>query len=154
MKKIVIAVDETKKSRNIFNTSLSVCSCMAPKEIVLVYVEQFAGKSLLSEMISDTDLSTLKEVLEGTEYQEALDAKANTVLDFYQSTLKSSCPSISIKKIIRSGHPGEEILAVSKEESANMIIVGSHGKRDSSILMGSVSREVANKADIPVLIMR
>jgi len=153
MKKIIIAVDDTKSSKDIIEKSSSLCKTINPNEIGLVFVEKFAGRSLIDEMLGDAELATLREVIEGTEYKEALDNKANKVFDYCKSTLKGGGCTANIKTIIRSGHPAEEILAAAKDESADMIIIGSHGKR-SSILMGSVSREVANQAEIPVLIMR
>jgi nucleotide-binding universal stress UspA family protein len=35
-----------------------------------------------------------------------------------------------------------------------MIIVGSRGKRVSHLFMGSVSREVINMAEVPVLVVK
>lgn len=94
MKKILIAVDDTKSSREIFNKCTKICKCMAPEEIQLLYVEKFEGRSLMDEMLGDAELSTLQEVLEGTEYKEALDKKAETILNYYKKVLEEggTCP--------------------------------------------------------------
>jgi nucleotide-binding universal stress UspA family protein len=55
---------------------------------------------------------------------------------------------------VKEGHPSDEILETAKEEGVEMIIVGSRGRRQHSLMMGSVSREVANQAGIAVLIAR
>ena len=75
MQKILIAVDDTKATREIFSKCTQICKCIAPKSIILLFVEKFAGHSFLTEMIGSAELSTLKEVIEGTEYKEALDKK-------------------------------------------------------------------------------
>ncbi len=154
MNRILIAVDDTKGSKAAFETAGKICSCIRPETIVLCYVEKLEGRSLMDDvLLSVSEMNTLKEVLEGTEYQEALDKKAQTVLNYYKKTLEEKGLS-GIKPVIRKGHPAEEILATAKEEGAEMIVIGSRGKRVSHLFMGSVSREVANNAEIPVLLVK
>lgn len=153
MKRILIAADETIGTKNAFSTFADICSCIRPEFIGLVYVEKFEGKSLIAEMLGDAEMATLKNVLTGTEYQNALDKKAQTVLDYYQKALMDRGLT-NVKPIIRKGHPAEEILKTAKEEKADMIIVGARGKRTTHLFMGSVSREVADNATIPVLIVK
>ncbi len=155
MKKILIAVDDTKSTKEIFDKSTHICKCMAPYEVVLLFVEKFEGRSLVDEMLGDAELSTLKEVLEGTEYKEALDAKAEKVLAYYKGLLEQNPPVPNVKTVVKTGHPAEEIIKAANEEGVEMILVGSRGQRGSNLLMmGSVSREVANMANCPVLIVK
>ena len=154
MKKILIAVDDTKSTREIFNKCTYVCKCLAPEELLLLYVEKFEGRSLVDAMLGDAELSTLKEVLEGTEYQEALDAKADAILAYYKKSLEANAPVPNITPIVKTGHPAEQILNAAQENDVDMILVGSKGKRGSRWLMGSVSREVVNMAECPVLVVK
>lgn len=153
MKKILLAVDDTKGSKNAFTVGSEVCSSIRPENVVLVYVEEFEGRSLIAEMLGDPEMSTIKEALEGTEYQEALDRKAQAILNYYKEALEDRGLT-HVKIIVREGHPAEEILKAAKEEGVDMIIMGSRGKRTSHLFMGSVSREVANNAEVSVLIVR
>jgi nucleotide-binding universal stress UspA family protein len=153
MKKILIAVDDTKGSKNAFTLCNEIMSRMRPETIVLVYVEKFEGRSLIDEMLGDTEMSTLKKALEGTEYKEALDEKAKKVLDFYKKALGDRGIS-NVKNIIKEGHPADEILKTAKEEGVDMIMIGARGKRTSHLFMGSVSREVVNRAEVPVLVVK
>ncbi len=154
MKHILIAVDETKGTKNAFSTYSSFCACMRPKTITLVYVEKFEGnKSLIDEMLGEAEMATLKEVLKGTEYQRALDKKAQKILTHYKKALEQKGLK-GIKTVIRKGHPAEEILKTAKDVMADMIVIGSRTKRTTHLFMGSVSREVADGADVPVLIVK
>lgn len=154
MKRVLIAVDDTKGTKNAFANCLKTCMCMRPESISLVYVEKLEGRSLMDDqLLSVSEMNTLKEALEGTEYQEALDKKANAIVGYYKKVLEDGGLS-GVKTIIKKGHPAEEILAAAKEEKSDMIIVGSRGSRVSHLFMGSVSREVANSADVPVLIVK
>ena len=155
MKKILIAVDDTKATREIFSKCTKICKCMAPEKVFLLYVEKFEGRSLMTDLLGDAELKTLQEVLSGTEYQEALDKKAETILSYYTTALEKEAPLISVEAMVKGGHPAELIVATAKEEDVSMILVGSRGQRAGErLFMGSVSREVANTADRPVLIVK
>lgn len=153
--KILIAVDETKGTQEIFSKCTNICKCMNPELVMLLYVERYEGRSMMTAMLQDeSELATLKDVLEGTEYKEALDKKANKILNHYKNFFESKPPTPPVETIVKMGHPADEILKTAKERDANMIIVGSAGKRVSHLFMGSVSREVVNRAEIPVLVIK
>jgi nucleotide-binding universal stress UspA family protein len=152
--KILIAVDDTKSTREIFAKCTQMCKCMAPEEIVLLYVEQYGGRSILDDLMGEQELSALTEVIEGTEWKEALDKKAEKILGYYKTTLEQNAPVPLIKTMVRSGIPAEEIVQTAKDEDVSIILIGSRSSRPSSFLMGSVSREVANIADRPVMIVK
>lgn len=153
MKKVLIAVDDTKGTRKAVGTFTDVCLCMRPEKIVLLYVEKFEGRSLMTEMLGDAEMETLETVLKGTEYQEALDEKARKIISYYRDAMDKKGVT-GIATVIRKGHPAEEILKAAKKEQADLIIVGSRGRRTTHLFMGSVSREVADAAEIPVLIVK
>jgi nucleotide-binding universal stress UspA family protein len=153
MKKILIAVDDSKGSQTTIDTFAGLFSCTRPETVVLLYVEKLEGKSLMDEMLGMAELSTLKEQLQGTAYQESLDKRAHAVLEHFKQELSRKGVT-GIKTVMKQGHPSDEILETTKEEGAEMIIVGSRGKRLHTFMMGSVSREIANRAEVPVLIAR
>jgi nucleotide-binding universal stress UspA family protein len=153
MKIVLIAVDESKGSQTTVDTFAGLFSCAKPETVVLLYVEKIEGRSLMDEMLGMAELSTLKEQLQGTAYQEALDKKAQAVLERFKQELVRKGVS-GIKTVVKQGHPADEVLAAAREEGADMIVVGSRGKRFHTFMMGSVSREIANRAEVPVLIAR
>lgn len=56
---------------------------------------------------------------------------------------------------VRSGNPKELILEEAKEWNADLIVVGSHGRRGfRRFLLGSVSEAVAMKAHCSVVVLR
>ena len=153
MKNILIAVDDTKGSNSALSFFSDVCSRMRPESIVLLFVERFEGNSLMADMLGDAEASTLREALQGSEYKETLDRKARAILDHYKKALEEKGVT-GIKSVIKSGHPADEILNTAREENAEMIVLGSRGKRTSHMFMGSISREVANRSEIPVLLVK
>lgn len=153
MKKILIAVDDSKGSLATIEAYTKLFACVRPETTYLLFVEKLEGRSLMDEMLGVAELSTLKEQLEGTDYKAALDKKAAAILDRYKKGLEDKGVT-GIKTVVRQGHPSDEILDAAKEAGAEMIIIGSRGKRLHTMLMGSVSREIANNAEVPVLIAR
>lgn len=154
MKNILLAVDDTKSSIRTCEMLIDILGNCLPENLVLLYVEKIEGGSVMDDLLlSDSEITTLKESLQGTEYQELLDKKAEKVLSYFADLLASKGFS-SIKKIVSEGHPAEEIMAAAGEEKVDMIVMGTRSRRLHNLFMGSVSREVANKADMPVLLLR
>ncbi len=154
MRKILLAVDDTKGSVKAAEMLASWGSTLKPEGVVLLHVQRPFGRSLVGEALeSDMDIEEISSALEGTEYQEKLDRRSQKVLAYFSSILEKAGYA-GIQPSIRSGHPAEQILAAAQEEGADLIVVGSRGKRLHSLLLGSVSREVANTSEIPVLVVR
>lgn len=154
MKKVLLAVDESKGSLRAAETMVRLFPCVKPEVVIVLYVGRMEGWSLMDEvLLSESEIKTLKESLEGTEHQKALDLTAKKVMDYYTSYLRDNgIPGL--KPLVRLGHPAEEILRAANEEGAELIVLGSRGKRLHTLFMGSVSREVANSAEVPVLIAK
>jgi nucleotide-binding universal stress UspA family protein len=154
MNKILVAVDDTKASQQTIDFTGKLFPCVRPEKVLLLYVQKMEGRSLMDEVLqSDSEIETLKESLAGTEYQDMLDKTAKKVIDHFKKALEERGIT-GVQPVIREGHPAEEILKTAQEEGAEMIIIGSRGKRLHNFFMGSVSREVANRATVPVLIAR
>lgn len=153
MNKILIAVDDSKGAETAVKKFNDLFMNCLPESIVLLYIQKIEGRSLMDEMLGEAEMSTLKEMLEGTEYKEMLDRKADRIISYYRDMLEKT-GAAGIKTVIKEGHPAEAIIDTAKEEGSEMIIIGSRGSRMHTWMMGSVSREVANRSDISVLIAR
>jgi nucleotide-binding universal stress UspA family protein len=152
MKKILVAVDDTKASEYV----LSVFDNLVrpPEEVILLHVERLEGRSLMIDMLGEAELSTLKESLKGTEYKEELDRKAEKILNYYKKELENG-GLISIKTMIREGIPSEEIAKVAEEENVELVIVGCNGKRGlNRFITGCVSKDVERSSKVPVIVAK
>ncbi|NOZ25598.1 MAG: universal stress protein [Nitrospirae bacterium] len=151
--KILVAVNETKGSKNAVAKFVEMFTSCRPESILLLYVEKFDASFLMDEMLGESELEALREAVQGTEYKEMLDKKAEKILTYYKKLLEDNGLS-GVSTLAKIGHPAEEILNTVSEEGIEMIVIGSRGKRFEPLLMGSVSREVLEKADIPVLVIK
>jgi nucleotide-binding universal stress UspA family protein len=151
MKKVLIAVDDTKDLRAVLFTFYTLVRM--PEEVILLNVQRLEGKSLMIDMLGQAELGTLKEAVEGTAHKEEMDRRSAEVLNEYRRELQNS--QFSVKTVVREGAPGEEILKVSEEEDTELIILGSNGRRGiSRLISGSVAGEVKKNARIPVYVAK
>jgi nucleotide-binding universal stress UspA family protein len=152
MKKVLIAVDETEDSKAV----LSVFQNMVrpPESVVLVHVQRLEGKSMMIDMLSDSELDTLREALRGTEHKEALDRKSERILNFYRKELENG-GLVSVKTVVRDGIASEEIIKVAQEEGVDLIITGYTGKSMMQrLISGSISKDMEKNAPVPVLVAK
>jgi nucleotide-binding universal stress UspA family protein len=150
MNKILIAVDDTKGSKNVLGVFKNLVR--PPQEVLLLHVQRLEGRSLMIDMLSESELSTLKESLRGTEYKENLDRYSEKILNFYRKEFEGS-GLFNVRAIIREGIPADEILKVAEEEKVDLIVVGSNGKRGlNRLITGCVSYEVERNASVPVIV--
>jgi nucleotide-binding universal stress UspA family protein len=149
MNKVLIAVDETKGSKKVFGVLQNLVK--PPKEILLLHVQRLEGRSLMIDMLSESELSTIKESMEGTEFKEEQDRKTEKILNFYRKELENN-GLISIRTIKKEGIPADEILKVAEEENVDLIVVGTNEKKWlNRLITGCVSENVERNSNIPVI---
>ena len=150
VKKILIAVDDTKGSRNVLSVFHNFVQ--KPARVILLHVEKLEGRSLMIDMLGDAELSTLKDMLNGTEYKDALDKRSEKILQYYSRELALDDAS-TLKTTRKDGIPSEEILRTADEEGADLIILGQSGRRGfDRFITGKVAKHVEKHAKVPVLV--
>ncbi len=152
MKKILIAVDDTKGSKNVLSVFHNFVH--QPAEVIILHVARLEGRSLMIDMLGDAELSTLKEMLNGSDHKAAVDRRADRILAYYSKELALDGQS-SLRTIKKDGIPSEEILRVAEDEGAEMIILGQSGKRGfDRFITGKVAHYVEQHAKVPVLVAK
>jgi nucleotide-binding universal stress UspA family protein len=150
MKKVLIAVDDTKGSKAVLSVFKNLVR--PPQEVLLLHVQRLEGKSLMIDMLGEAELSTLKESLEGTEYKEGLDRKSEQILNYYKKELEDG-GLISIRTMTRIGIESDEILRVAEDEKVDLIITGANQNRGMlRLIAGCVPSEVEKRSKVPVLV--
>ncbi|WP_457554441.1 universal stress protein [Candidatus Pyrohabitans sp.] len=61
---------------------------------------------------------------------------------------------IEAKTKVRRGRAADEILKEIEEGGYNLVVLASYGRGISKFMLGSVSREVVHRSEIPVLVMK
>ena len=152
MKKILVAVDDTKGSAAVLTLFRNMVR--PPEEVVLLHVQRLEGRSLMIDMLGEAELATLREAMEGTEHKEALDRKAEKILAHYKREFETR-GLFRIKTVCREGIPSEQILKAAEEEGADLILVGSNGKHGlDRLISGCVTRDLQVNATVPVVVIK
>lgn len=152
MKKILIAVDETKSSLGVLEVFKN--QVRPPEEVILVHVQRLLGRSLMGAMLGDAEMSTLKEMVKDTDLQEELDSKSEKVLSYYKKELENG-GLFRIKSVTRAGNVTEEILKVAAEEKVDLMIMGCNGKSGlDRLISGCVTKDVERVTSVPVMVAK
>jgi nucleotide-binding universal stress UspA family protein len=64
-------------------------------------------------------------------------------------------PDLAVEHRLEVGYPAETILAVARQLRADLIVMGTHGRRGfGRLVMGSVAEQVLREATCPVLTLK
>ncbi|ACB95549.1 universal stress protein [Beijerinckia indica] len=106
----------------------------------------------LVHSIDPSPIFTPESGVEATELAlRAAQEGARLMADF-----RAKLPAEShVLQFIPQGAPGDEIVRAAKEWEADLIVVGSHGRRGlTRTLVGSVAEAVMRKSPCPILVVR
>ena len=152
MKKVLIAVDDTAHSNAVLTSYYRLPK--EPEEVVLLHIENPGGRSLMYEMLGEAEMSTLKEMIQDTDYKEKMDSGSDRLLSYYRNKLERSCLA-KISTATKVGQTAVEILRFADEEGAELIIVACNERKGlDRLISGSVSEDVRKHAKVPVLVAR
>ena len=89
-----------------------------------------------------------------TQYLSAAMAEANATLDDVKRIMDEA--GMPVSTVVGEGHSVHEgILRVMESSGADLIVMGSHGKRGlEKLMLGSVTQRVPSAVKIPVLVVR
>jgi nucleotide-binding universal stress UspA family protein len=87
------------------------------------------------------------------EMASQIEAAARAAMDALAKRTKQH--GVEVSFVLRQGPAWSEIQAVAKEIKADLVVIGSHGRRGlSRALLGSVAEKVVRTAPCPVLTVR
>jgi nucleotide-binding universal stress UspA family protein len=138
--KILVAIDGSEVSKRAFDIAVAEAKAWGA-ELNAIYVIE---TGMLSSIPVDNTMEIIYTLLEN----EGKDA-----LDYCQTSAKNE--GVSVVQHIKQGHAGNEILKLSEELEADVIILGSHGKSEiDRILLGSVTDYVVRHSRITTMVVR
>ena len=84
---------------------------------------------------------------------DGLKARANEALA--AAVARAEAFGLRAESMLKEGEPIKTVLAVAHQYAADLIVMGSHGRRGlQRLLLGSTTEGVLREADIPVLVVR
>ena len=108
----------------------------------------------LMHVVGESSLQALRELFPTSVGAEArLLDDAQRLLDAEAARLRDATDGARVQTILRSGQPGNEILAASEE--ADLLVLGAHGENPlRDMIIGSTAERMLHKAVRPILVSR
>lgn len=138
---VLVAVDQSEHAKRALKTAIWLAKSTDARLLAVHVVPPPPA----TEGIAPTTLEKLEKayISMGSRILADLAWEANTKYGFKIDTL------------LETGDAREKILAAAKENSADIIVIGSRGMgKISRMLLGSVSQSVVQNAKIPVLVVK
>ena len=146
IKKILVATDASAAS----NRAVSMAAYMAVCH---------EAELLILHVIRDMQLPTLTK--KGPELEDFANAREDIMRQVAESILLEAevraqkDGANKIQTAIGSGDPASSVIGFAKRRNIDMIVIGTRGLgKIKGVLMGSVSRKIANSAEANCLIVR
>jgi nucleotide-binding universal stress UspA family protein len=99
------------------------------------------------------ELPVLPETVPPVDLFKAITEENGKRLDALMATLRDRCPDA--RRVLRTGSAWEEILAAAAEARADLVVLGTHGRRGLlHAVLGSVAERVVRLSPVPVLTVR
>ncbi|MBS1998663.1 MAG: universal stress protein [Cyanobacteria bacterium SZAS LIN-2] len=109
--------------------------------------------NVIPSLFAYTSLAVVPELLDDMRRESR--HNAGTLVHEIAERLAKECPTAVVEEQIAEGSPAETILSVASQWDADLIIIGSHGRRGlNRLVLGSVSMAVVGAAECPVLVVK
>ena len=154
IKKILYTTDLSKNAVYAFRYAVDLAEKNGARIIILHAIEPIppSVKHLVNVYV---DESKWEEKVK-YEQEATIERIKKRLEEFCQREAKETpqCVSLVSSILVRPGHPVEEILLATEEESCDLIVLGTHGKGFlKQTFLGSVARSVLDRTRKPVFIV-
>jgi nucleotide-binding universal stress UspA family protein len=147
IKKILVPTDGSKTAVKSVGYAIDLAKQTGSTLILLSIIDKsnFLTKSVPAAATKLNIIETIEDYLRQT---------AEAYLGEAEGLCKKN--GVESKKVIRSGHPVEEILKEAEKSKVDLIVMGSHGKSAlKAAVLGSITFGIIHKdTKIPVLVVR
>ncbi|MGO1692675.1 MAG: universal stress protein [Marinobacter sp.] len=137
-KKLLVAIDLTEEAPQVLDKAKAM-SDVNGASLTLVHVVEPVGYAYGGDIPMDL-----------TELQDQLDKAAREQLATYGEKYGID----KADQIVTIGRPESEIHRLVKEQEADLVIVGSHGRKGFQLLLGSTANGVLHGTECDVLAIR
>jgi nucleotide-binding universal stress UspA family protein len=142
-RRIMVASDLSKVSRGALNTGIAFAQSNGA-ELIIVHVVAPISLRVPTQFIQPGILETIET-----------DARTWGEKQLARLATAARKSGVGVKVLLLSGDPADQIIRASRKHRADLIVVGTHGRRGfSKMMLGSVAERVLRTAPCPVVTVR
>ncbi|MBI4492945.1 MAG: universal stress protein [Chloroflexi bacterium] len=144
--RLLVPLDGSTFALAALPVAVGVADSLGGGELVLVRAAQLPEHAVVAEgrVIAYVD-----------QQLESLKAEAQDYVQEVAGRLAKEHPALQVQFEVRVGPPAEAIVAASREHSASMVVMATHGRTGlSRLLLGSVAGAVLRLGSLPLLLVR
>ncbi|MDY6029931.1 MAG: universal stress protein [Acidaminococcaceae bacterium] len=143
-KKILVPVDGSDGSLRALQSAMEIGEKFAGELVIVNVIQPYNNAALLAVPLDHATIQQGNTELENI---------GERVLQLAQDKAEAYPYAKTFK--LEIGHPSERIIALSKKEKCDAIVLGCRGLSGiAEFFLGSVSSKVSQYADVPVLIVK
>ena len=144
---ILVPTDGSETAQKAARFAIDLAKQLQCSIIVLSIID---NRSLVAQTISARE--------NARHFIEPIEDYLREAAEEYANDIKNICNENGVRSkiLVTSGHPAEEIIKEAESSSANLIVMGSHGRSAfAAAFLGSVTYSIIhNETKIPVLVVR
>jgi nucleotide-binding universal stress UspA family protein len=150
MKKVLIALDYHPTAQKVAETGFSLAKSMGA-EVILLHV---LSDPVYYSSIEYSPIMGFTGFMDTGPFQFDSVAELKKAAQHFLDKSKHHLGDQTIQTQVKDGDFAESILKTAKDSHADIIVMGSHGRRWlDEILMGSVTENVLHQTSIPLFII-
>lgn len=144
MKKILVPTDGSERAEDAAGFAINLAKDVGAS-ILFLYVVDEVAPAYAYELESGVSLDF-------QELEEQRDKFARAAVDRLKKEADEA--GVSSETLVVEGHPSQKILDTATEQSADHIVMGSHGRRAlAAAVLGNVTFNVIHGAKVPVTVI-
>jgi len=144
--KIMAALDFSNHSHGTLKYAANLANCLGAKLIITNVVALQELNTMRTVLKKEADINVEKYL---QRHKEKRSSKIQELLE------QANCNNLLVKTVFRVGVPFVELIEAIKEESVDLVIMGSKTRRNVfNVLFGSTAEKVFHHSQVPVLSFR
>jgi nucleotide-binding universal stress UspA family protein len=153
--KIMVAFDFSQYSKNAFAYAVELADSLGANLVVVHIINERDLKALRTitkeDMFSKSVVKYKKETMKlyVQNKKEELSGEIDKLIE------EKNCSHLSIDKVFRVGVPFQELINAAKNESADLMVMGSKGRSGlAEVLFGHTAEKMFRRCPVPLLSIR